>query len=133
MNTVFADSYYFLALLNEQDVAHERAVALSETNDWPLLTTAWVITEVADALAAPKRRAKFLLFLDALRHDPNCTELPASQVLFERGLELYGQRLDKEWSLTDCISFVAMKDHELTDALTGDRHFEQAGFRILLK
>jgi predicted nucleic acid-binding protein len=49
------------------------------------------------------------------------------------GFALYGERLDKEWSLTDCISFVVMHDHQLTEAATADHHFEQAGFRALLK
>jgi len=59
--------------------------------------------------------------------------LPASQELFERGLNLYRQRPDKDWSLTDCISFVVMREHGVTKALTADRHFEQAGFAILLR
>jgi len=53
--------------------------------------------------------------------------------LFDRGCELYISRSDKEWSLTDCISFVVMRREELTDALTADRHFEQAGFSALLR
>jgi len=53
--------------------------------------------------------------------------------LFQRGLKLYDERPDKEWSLTDCISFVVMKDEGISDALTGDQHFEQAGFIPLLK
>jgi hypothetical protein len=52
--------------------------------------------------------------------------------LFERGLSLYLRRMDKDWSLTDCVSFVVMEEMALTDALTGDRHFEQAGFHVLL-
>ena len=58
--------------------------------------------------------------------------MDATSELFERGLALYNARPDKEWSLTDCISFVVMADEGLTDALTGDRHFEQAGFTALL-
>jgi hypothetical protein len=53
--------------------------------------------------------------------------------LLDAGLGLYGRRLDKEWSLADCIAFVVMKDEGITDALTTDRHFEQAGFKVLLK
>jgi len=53
--------------------------------------------------------------------------------LYQRGINLYAQRPDKEWSLTDCISFVVMSDRGITEALTGDHHFEQAGFRALLK
>jgi predicted nucleic acid-binding protein len=91
------------------------------------------LTEVADALAAPSDRAEFLRLLQALRDDPRCTIVPASQDLFERGVRFYAERADKGWSLTDCISFVVMQEHGLTDALTGDHHFEQAGFRILLR
>jgi predicted nucleic acid-binding protein len=53
--------------------------------------------------------------------------------LFDRGVELYDARPDKHWSLTDCISFVAMQDHGISEALTGDRHFEQAGFVALMR
>ncbi|MEX0702442.1 MAG: hypothetical protein WD069_10140 [Planctomycetales bacterium] len=53
--------------------------------------------------------------------------------LFDAGISLYESRADKHWSLTDCISFVVMQQHGLVDALTGDHHFEQAGFNALLK
>jgi len=53
--------------------------------------------------------------------------------LFQRGVDLFEQRADKAWSLTDCLSFLVMRAERLTDALTGDHHFEQAGFRALLK
>jgi predicted nucleic acid-binding protein len=59
--------------------------------------------------------------------------VPASPELFQRGVELFRARPDKEWSLTDCISFVVMTEKGLSEALTGDRHFEQAGFHALLK
>ena len=96
------------------------------------LTTAWVVTEVADAMASPVHRVDFARFFDALVRDPNVTTIPPSEELFLRGLQLYADRRDKEWSLTDCISFIVMQDEGLIDALTADRHFEQAGFRALL-
>ena len=65
--------------------------------------------------------------------DPDFIVLEADQHLFERGLQLYENRPDKEWSLTDCISFVAMEEMGIAEALTGDHHFEQAGFTALLK
>jgi predicted nucleic acid-binding protein len=58
--------------------------------------------------------------------------IPPSQRLFEDGLRLFAERPDKEWSLTDCVSFLVMKRHGLTDALTADRHFSQAGYNPLL-
>jgi len=67
-----------------------------------------------------------------LRASPDVRIIGPSEELFSRGLELYRQRPDKEWSLTDCISFVVMRDEQLSEALTGDRHFEQAGFKSLL-
>jgi predicted nucleic acid-binding protein len=67
-----------------------------------------------------------------LRHDPKVMILPSDNQLFQKGVHLYASRPDKEWSLTDCISFVVMTQQRLTEALTGDRHFEQAGFRALL-
>jgi hypothetical protein len=133
MKALFADSFYFLALLNEGDEAHSKAVTFSQLSDSHILTTAWVLTEVGDAFALPPARRRFLLLLEDLRTDTECTLLPASQGLFDLGVVLYSQRLDKGWSLTDCISFAAMRQHSLTEALTGDRHFEQAGFKALLK
>ena len=68
-----------------------------------------------------------------LRVESGVTIIPATQELFESGFALFSQRMDKDWSLTDCISFVAMRQRGITDVLTGDRHFEQAGFKVLLK
>jgi len=133
VNALFADTFYFLALLHEDDAAHPRALALSGTRSNPILTTLWVLTEVADALSAPNLRTNFLPLLQALRTDPACTIVPPSEELFDQGVELYAGRADKEWTLTDCISFEVMRRYGVTEALTGDRHFEQAGFAALLK
>lgn len=132
MNAVFADTFYFLALLNERDAAHAKA-SLFDATARPLVTTAWVLTEVGDAMSAPENRPAFLELLDMLQDSPDARIIGPTDELFQRGIELFRQRVDKEWSLTDCISFVAMKNERVTDALTGDRHFEQAGFRALLK
>jgi predicted nucleic acid-binding protein len=133
MNLLFADTFYWFALLNRNDAAHARVSAFAAENRDRLLTTAWVLTEWADGMAAPGRRRSVLPFLQSLRADPLLTIVPPSADLFDRGLDLYDQRPDKEWSLTDCISFVVMQDHGITEALTGDHHFEQAGFVALLK
>lgn len=133
MKPVFADAFYFFALLNEKDAAHHAAKLFSSRTDPPYVTTAWVLTEVADGFADTEKRDLFLLLLEMLRKSPDAKIIPASEELFERGIELFRQRPDKDWPLTDCISFVTMKDEGITAALTGDRHFEQAGFRTLLK
>ena len=69
----------------------------------------------------------------SIEGDSSAVVVPAETDLFRRGLDLYHNRPDKEWSLTDSISFVVMKDRGLTEALTGDHHFEQAGFVALLR
>lgn len=132
MMPLFADTFYYLALLNPDDASHDLAVEFSQERTGRTVTTAWVLTELADALAVPELRPSFLVLLKQLRSNPRVSIVPASEELFDRGIDLYSRRPDKEWSLTDCISFVVMEEHGLTDALTGDHHFEQAGFRALL-
>jgi uncharacterized protein len=132
VNPIFADTFYFLALLNRNDAAHQKARTISENLTEPILTTAWVLTEVADALAAPNLRQTFLSLIQTLRSDPHTTIVPPTQTLFDQGLEFYAERPDKDWTLTDCISFVVMEQYGIRQSLTGDRHFEQAGFQALL-
>ena len=131
MNRVFADTFYYLAMLNSRDAAHQWSRAFSATTGVATVTTSWVLTEVGDAMTGLRRRSAFLFMLADLRRNPLCTIVRPSQKLFDQGLDLYSPRLDKDWSLTDCISFVVMEEHGLHEALTGDRHFEQAGYRAL--
>jgi len=78
-------------------------------------------------------RDVFIRFYDWIQHRPGITIVPATRKLLEDGISLYRYRRDKDWPLTDCISFVLMEDEKIADALTGDKHFEQAGFNALLK
>ena len=132
MKTLFADTSYYLAVLNENDEFHERAIELTAAASARLITTTWVLTEVADALSRPPARRLVKPFVGDLRADRTVTIVPADDALFEAGLELFARRLDKAWSLTDCISFVVMNRRRLGEALSSDHHFEQAGFRTLL-
>jgi hypothetical protein len=133
MSTVFADASYFFAFLNSKDELYARARAFTEGFDGRMLTTAWVLTEVADGMADPMDRPAFIAFLEGLRIDPQVRIVPATEALWDAGIARYAARPDKDWSLTDCISFVVMEREGLSDALTGDRHFAQAGFNVLLK
>lgn len=133
MTTRFADAFYFLALLNQSDAAHTAALRWATAGRGSLVTTAWVLTEVADAMAAPINRPLFLRLIEGFRILRTVEVVPAEPERFDRGLDLYSRRPDKGWSLTDCISFVVMTELGLTEALTGDHHFEQAGFRALLR
>ncbi len=132
MNAVFGDSFYYIALLNPADQHHLAAVAATRALQSRMLTTIWVHTEVADALSHPSARNQAHQFLLRLAVDSNTDVVSADHAWYERGLSLYGKRPDKNWSLTDCISFEVMKERGITDALTGDHHFVQAGFRALM-
>jgi uncharacterized protein len=92
-----------------------------------------VIVELGNWLNAVHERPLFLRLVDALNRDPSTTILPATSEWVARGLNFFGQRLDQQWSLADCISFLAMGDLQIADALTADHHFEQAGFVAFLK
>jgi predicted nucleic acid-binding protein len=133
MKPVFADTFFFLAVLNRADAAHARATELSRSLPRPRLTTDWVLTEVGHAMSIGGNRAAFVELVGFLEQSPLVTIVPASRALFQRGVELFSQRPDKEWTLTDCISFVVMGDAGIVEALTGDRHFEQAGFVTLMR
>jgi len=133
MRTLFADTFYYIALLSPADNAHARAVAFTRDFNGQMVTTAWILTELADGMALPVNRSVFISFLAGLRSDPQVSIVGPDPVLFDEGIALYARRLDKEWSLTDCISFIVMQREGLTEALTGDHHFEQAGFTALLK
>jgi predicted nucleic acid-binding protein len=134
MSVVFADSFYYFALVNRSDMAHPKAAAFTASYTGRTITTGWVLTELADGWARPvSRRGVFLQMLADLRSNPETEIVATTDKLLEEGLSIYGQRPDKEWSLTDCISFVVMQKNGITDALTGDHHFEQAGFVALLK
>ena len=132
MKRVFADAWFYIALLDADDQGHERAAAWSCDFEGKIITTRWVLVEAANSLAAPTLRKAMAAFLARIESDPDVRIVTDSDGLYPRGLALYAARPDKEWSLTDCISFVVMADEGLTEALTGDHHFEQAGFTALL-
>lgn len=133
MKAVFVDSFHFLALLNQNDPAHGRAVVEHRRKWQSMVTTDCVLLEVGDAFCAPCDHEDFLALHDALPLDRRVEIIRLNRELFERGVELFRKRPDKDWPLTDCISFLVMKDAEISAALTADQHFEQAGFQALLK
>jgi uncharacterized protein len=133
MKPVFADTAFFLALINPRDQYHRSAAELNARLNTPLLTTAWIMTEFANAISASQARRRFGPVLARLRSESDAMIIAPDSDLFDRGCKLYISRPDKEWSLTDRISFVVMEREGMTDALTSDRHFEQAGFHTLLQ
>jgi uncharacterized protein len=133
MKAVFADTSFFLASLNPDDQIHERAIAVSREVTAPRLTTGFVLLEVGNAMSRAALRSQFVEFYAWLQQHPRVRIVPVSGELFHRGYELDAAREDKDWSLTDCISFIVMRDEEVQAALTHDQHFEQAGYQALLR
>lgn len=133
MKPIFADTSFYAACLMPRDDHHLKAVGLSENNRSTILTTEFIIVELVNFFSKTTGRAIVTDFVRSVRDDPDTVIVPATSELMQRGFELFSRRPDKEWSLTDCISFVVMEEHGVTEALTSDGDFEQAGFTRLLK
>ena len=136
MDDLFLDTAYAIALSNASDDLHDRALELSESLERGrarLVTTRAVLLEIGNALSKQRFRSAAVSLLEALEQDAGVEIIDLSPTLYSRGLQLFAQRPDKEWSLTDCISIAVMRDRNLTQVLTADHHFEQAGYHILLK
>jgi len=127
------DTSFLGALFIPNDAWHVAARAWSRRVKPPLLTTDYILLEFADGFARVDWRPTANRVIQAIQANPAIRIVPQSRSLFDRGLELYRSRSDKDWSLTDCLSFVVMKDEGCTQALSADHHFEQAGFRALLR
>jgi predicted nucleic acid-binding protein len=132
MSVVFADMAFYVAFSNPKDRWHEAAVAIGNRWRGTLVTTEYVVVELGNHLCDPADRAVFLRMAAMIQQDEKTRVVPATAQLLQAGLTLFGNRPDKAWSLTDCISFAVMESHGITDALTCDNHFAQAGFRVLL-
>jgi predicted nucleic acid-binding protein len=132
MKRIFADSFFFLALMNKRDATHPKAVELIRTLTGPIVTTQWVLVEVADAFSQPRDRRLFVELIGLIDADTRNQVVTASDETFKRGADMFVRRPDKSWSLTDCISFEVMEKQGITEALTGDHHFSQAGYTPML-
>jgi hypothetical protein len=132
MSIVFSDTSFYVALASTRDASHSKARSFTEAFRGKVITTDFVVVEVGNYFSRSQDRYSFEFLLNVFRTDRNTMVLPATRDLLYCGIELYTERSDKDWSLTDCISFAVMQDHGITEALTADRHFEQAGFVPLL-
>ena len=104
---IFVDTVYVLALLNPRDRWHRKAVELSQSVRTPLVTSHAVLTEVGDALSHRNRRRWAFDAIADLREDPDVRCIAIDEKMFAAALDLYRDRHDKDWSLTDCISFLS--------------------------
>jgi hypothetical protein len=136
---VFWDASAFIALGNRNDILHPQAKDLSHQlakERTRLFTTNAVLTEVGNGFSKIGLRsiAERLIESTIQSTQSGAAEIVhVSEGLWQRGWQLFQERPDKEWGLTDCISFIVMHDHNITEAFTADKHFEQAGYVRLLK
>lgn len=135
MPEIFADTFYWIALANPADASHQTARAFDLANSTAaLITTDEVLSEFLNYFADAGGRKRGIvvgMFEEAMNH-PGIEVLPQTRQSLLRGLDLYKARYDKNYSLTDCISMVTMRERDITDVLTHDRHFTQEGFTALL-
>lgn len=135
MAELFLDAAFAIALAAKDDRHHQQALGLADgiqRECQRLVTTRAVALEIGNALAKMRYRPASVALLNSLDLDPNIDVVPCSEDLYQRALTLYRARPDKEWGITDCLSFVVMEDRGIREALTTDEHFAQAGFVVLL-
>jgi len=133
LNKTFIDTSFSIALVSEKDEDHARAVELSLLFEGsPMLTTDSVLLEIGNSLARNFRQEAVETINNFLL-SKEIEIIPLNQNLFNRAFALYQTHKDKTWGLVDCVSFVVMRETGITDALTNDKHFQQAGFNALMR
>lgn len=132
MKRTFVDTFFVVALVNERDQYHEKAVELSLEYERKLvLTTDAVLLEISNSLVRNYKKESIVI-IEKFLTTAETELIRLDATLFNKAFELYKTHADKSWGLVDCISFVVMKEHGINDALTCDKHFAQAGFRALM-
>lgn len=136
MRKIFVDTGYWIAIVNRRDSLHNKALAFNRQFDSVcLVTSEMVLNEFLNRFSSEgqvMRRSSAKMVLQ-LYCDPGVEIVPQTPKLFSIALELYRNRLDQNWSHTDCASFCIMNEQGIREALAHDRHFEQAGFIALLR
>ena len=136
MTALFAETFYWIALADFADSAHERALTLTtERADSRIITTDEVLTEYLTffSTALEPLRREAAESVEGILANPVIRVIPQSRESFLAGLQLFSARPDKGYSLVDCISMQTMRKEGLTEVLTNDWHFEQEGFRALFR
>jgi len=135
MNKLFVDTAGWLALVNRSDTLHTIATKIYQERfeaGWSFVTHTAVMLEVGNGLSKARFRHLAVSLKERLASSPRVEIKPVTEDLDEAGWQLFAARSDKDWGVVDCIVFVLMKDYGITEALTTDHHFEQAGFIKLL-
>jgi predicted nucleic acid-binding protein len=127
------DTYALIAWINTRDAAHQRVQSYLDSYSGDIVTTEWVLLEFADAFSLSKIKPFAIEAIKRVRRLPMFLVVGFEPAVHQVAFELYETRSDKDWSLTDCVSFTVMTQRGLSEALTADHHFEQAGFRAIFK
>ncbi len=136
MRPVFADTFYWLALLNPGDDWHQTVLHHArQSSDVPIVTTDGVLDEVLNyaSTRGTLMRQKALALCRRIMREPTMKIVVYSPELRQLGFSLYEQRPDKAYSLTDCISMIVMQQMNIREVLTHDKHFTQEGFVIIFR
>ncbi len=138
MKGIFVDTSGWASLVVETQTFHTKAKEIYQSaisNQTPLLTTNYVLTELVALLTSPLRlsRPRVIEIVEGIKVSPFFEIIHIDEMCDKRTWELLKNRPDKKWSLVDCSSFVVMREREISESLTTDHHFEQAGFIRLLK
>lgn len=129
---MFLDTSGLLCVLDRRETAHRDAVSLVAATFHATTHTGIVFELVPLAASRGLMRRVVLDFIEGLHANPSVEILQVEEQDYRDALDLLRTRLDKSWSLCDAVSFELMRKLGLTDALTTDHHFEQAGFIRLL-
>ncbi len=128
----FLDTSFVIALFVKKDVNHSKAKDIFKKIR---VSEIWlhdgIILEIGNFFSSAKSKA--IVFIEKMQESEEVKIVPLDENLLRDSFELYKSRIDKTWGLVDCISFIVMENYKLTDVLTADVHFEQAGFIALLK
>jgi hypothetical protein len=132
---VLVDTAALLAVASRTDAWHEQATALArqlraEKRQW--IITEWILAEFLGSAARPPLRATALQIVEQARASALTTIIPATTEDWQKGFALYAARVDKAWSLVDCISILLCERMGITEVFTSDHHFAQAGLTVLL-
>jgi predicted nucleic acid-binding protein len=133
---VFVDSFAWIAAINKSDNHHEVTLRIFEDllgKQAKLFTTNYVIVETINALSKVEIRKAVVEFMDKLETSPSVEIIKINDETYNDAWRLYQQRMDKEWGITDCTSFEVMKMLNIKRAFTNDKHFEQAGYSLVVK
>jgi len=136
IEAIFVDRFAWIATINKSDNYHEICLGILEellNNQAKLITTNYVVVETINALSKVEFRKTVIEFIDKLEKSPSVQIIRITDEIYNNAWTFYKQRMDKDWGITDCTSFEVMRAFNVKKAFTNDKHFEQAGYSLVVK